>query len=121
MTDSYYESLKLEEALYQKKIRCFFSCKYDRPSNLFSKFLYNDLKKGNFNFTNNRDFSAMTFYDKAKVNLITNLFLTNKVAQNSTQSKAIPVGLYWYRRWLERVDHFDRWLYLYLQHHRNIK
>ena len=52
--------------------------------NLFSKFLYNDLKKDSFNFTNNRNFSAMTFYDKTKVNLITNLFLTNKMAQNST-------------------------------------
>jgi uncharacterized protein YihD (DUF1040 family) len=121
VADSYYGSLKLAEILHEKKIGCLFSCKSDRPANLFSKFLHNNLEKGSFNYTNNRDFSAMTYFDKAKVNLITNLFLCNKIAQNSTQKKSMPVGLYWYRRWLGGVDHFDRWLHLYLTSHRNIK
>ena len=43
------------------------------------------------------------------------------MAQNSTKNKSMPIGLYWYRRWLGGVDHFDRWFHLYLQQHRNIK
>jgi len=121
VADSYYGSLKLAEKLHEMKLGCLFSCKSDRPANLFSKLLHDDLKKGDFNYTNNKQFSAMTYFDKAKVNLITNLFLTNKIAQNSTGSKSMPLGLYWYRRWLGGVDHFDRWLHLYLQQHRNIK
>ena len=63
----------------------------------------------------------MTYFDKAKVNLITNLFLTNKIAHNSNGLKTLPLGLYWYRKQLGGVDHFDRWLHLYLSQHRNIK
>jgi len=121
VVDSYYGSLKLAEKLHKMKLGCLFSCKSDRPSNLFSNFLHQDLEKGNFNFTNNTNFSAMTYFDKAKVNLITNLFLTNKMAHNSNGLKTLPLGLYWYRKWLGGVDHFDRWLHLYLPQHRNIK
>ena len=67
VADSYYESFKLAEALHEKKIGCSLSCKSDRPSNLFSKFLHNDLEKGCFNFTNNRNFSAMTSMIKLKL------------------------------------------------------
>lgn len=121
VADSYYGSLKLAEELHSRQFGFLLSCKSDRPAYLFSKFLHEDLKKGGYNFTNNAHFSAITYFDKAKVNLISNLFLTHKEASNSTQSKSLPMGLYWYRRWLGGVDHFDRWFHLYLQPHRNIK
>jgi hypothetical protein len=121
VADSFYGGLKLAEALHEKKLGCLFSCKSDRPSYLFSKCLHNDLAKGEFQYINNRNFSAMTYYDKSKVNLVTNLFAIHKLTQNSNQSKSLPLGLYWYRKWLGAVDHFDRSLHLYLQGHRNLK
>lgn len=63
----------------------------------------------------------MTYYDKAKVNLITNLFDMGQWLRNSQNTKALPIGIYWYRKWLGNLDHFDRWLHQYLSEHRNIK
>lgn len=83
--------------------------------------LQQNLSKGEFQYINNWYFNAMTYYDKAKVNLLTNLFLMQKMVTNSTNIKSLPQGLYWYRKWLGGVDHFDSSLHLYLQHHRNIK
>ena len=40
VADSYYESLKLVEKLHEIKLGCLFSCKSDRPSNLFTNLLY---------------------------------------------------------------------------------
>jgi hypothetical protein len=40
---------------------------------------------------------------------------------NNNNSKQLPAGIYWYRKWLGGLDHFDRWIHLYLHHHRSLK
>lgn len=121
VADSYYGSLKLAEEIHKLKLGCLFSCKSDRPNKLFSDYLHKNLHKEEFSSIQNSSISAMTYYDKAKVNLITNIFNTNKTISNSENTKKLPLGIYWYRKWLGGVDHFDRWLHLYLTQHRNIK
>ena len=121
VTDSYYGSLNLALELDKYKLGCLLSCKSDRPAFLFSNHLHKDLDKGEFTSINNRHFSAMTYYDKAKVNLITNLFNTNKTINSQENNKTLPLGIYRYRKWLGGLDHFDRWLHLYLIQHKNIK
>jgi len=63
----------------------------------------------------------MTYYDKAKVNLLTNVMNFNKTILNPQTRTLLPLGICWYRKWLGGLDHFDRWLHLYLLRHRNIK
>lgn len=121
VVDSYYGSLKLAKKLHELKYGFLLSCKSDRPVFLFSDYLHNGLIKGEFSFIHNRNFAAMTYYDKAKVNLITNLFNTCQQTVNSTNTKKLPLGIYYYRKWFGGLDHFDRWLHLYLFNHRNIK
>jgi hypothetical protein len=121
VVDSYYGSLKLAQILHAKKFGVLFSCKADRPSYLFSSLLQQNLAKGEFQYINNYHFSAMTYYDKAKINLLTNLFPVQKMIHDSSGVKSLPQALYWYRKWLGGVDNFDRWLHLYMQKHRNIK
>ena len=121
VADSYYGSLNLAQQLHNMKLGCLFSCRADKPTDLFTGYLHNGLTKGNFNHINNRTFSAITYYDKAKVNLLTNVFLGNRMIYDSTKQKSLPISLYWYRKWLGGLDHFDRWLHLYLKPHRNIK
>lgn len=121
IVDSYYGSFQLVKELHLKNWGILASCKSDRPSFLFSNHLHKNLEKGSFNEINNKHFSALTYYDKAKVNLITNLFVASKIIKSRIGDKTLPKGIYFYRKWLGGVDHFDRWLHLYLQHHRNIK
>lgn len=121
VANSYYGSLKLAEDIYNLKLGYMFSCKSDRPSKLFSDHLHKDLHKGEFHSIQNTSMSTISYYNKAKVNLVTNIINTNKVIANSNNTKQIPLGIYWYRKWLGKVDYFDRWLHLYLTQHRNIK
>jgi hypothetical protein len=120
VTDSYYSSLKLAEALHSRKIGCLLSCRSDRPSHLFTNTLHHSIeKKGESAAICNRNFYAMTYYDKTKVNLISNVINLNKWI--TCNSRSLPLGICWYRKWLGGLDHFDRWLNLYLTPHRNIK
>jgi hypothetical protein len=121
VVDSYYGSLKLALELQKLNLGFLMSCKSDRPAFLFSHYLHQGLNKGEFASVQNRQFSAMTFYDKAKVNLLSNVINTNKTINNSSNSKSLPLGIYWYRKWLGGLDHFDRWLHLYLMQHRSMK
>jgi hypothetical protein len=111
----------LAEKLDAKNWGVLASCKADRPSMLFSLHLHDQLTKGTCKEINNSRFSAISYYDKAKVNLITNLFVGNKIIRNQNGNKSLPKAIYFYRKWLGGVDHFDHWLHLYLQYHRNIK
>lgn len=121
VADSYYSSLDLAIQLYQRKLGCLLSCRADRPSALWSKYIHKGLQKGQWTRAECRDFSAVSYYDKAKVNLLTNLFLGCKPIQNSNQTKQLPQALYYYRKWLGSVDHFDRQLHSYFIQHRNYK
>lgn len=121
IADSYYGSLGVVEQLNKMKWGALVSCKADRPSFLFTDKLHVDLEKGQFNSIHNRYFSALSYYDKARVNLISNFIATHRIVQNQDNTKRLPAGIYWYRKWLGGVDHFDRWLHLYMQQHRNIK
>jgi hypothetical protein len=121
VADSYYGSLQLAMKLNEMKLGCLLSCKSDRPAFLFSNYLHNGLSKGEWSYVNNRHFSAITYFDKARVNLISNVFKINKTVSSNVGNKKLPAGIYWYRNWLGGLDHFDRWLHLYLHHHRNFK
>jgi hypothetical protein len=119
--DSYYGSLSLAEALYDLKVGCLLSCKANMPSSLFTDLLHVNLKKRSWHCIDNKYFSAISVYDKAKLNLLTNLFPADRAIYNTERTTRLPWALYYYRRWLGAVDHFDRQLHLYLYPHRNIK
>lgn len=121
VADSYYGSLSLAEALHQLKVGCLLSCRANMPSFLWGNYLHIDLKKGEWHSINNKYFSALTVYDRAKINLVTNLFISDRPIYNHDHSMKLPWSLYYYRKWLGSVDHFDRQLHLYLYPHRNIK
>lgn len=120
VVDSYYGSLKLAEWLHAAQWGALLSCKADRPAFLFLSYLHKEMKKEDVYGIDNKNFSAISYYNKAKVNLITNLFDAFPFVKNQFDQN-IPKGIYEYRQYLGNVDHFDRWLHLYLQHHRNIK
>ena len=70
---------------------------------------------------NNSKFSAISYYHKAKVNLITNYFDAAKMVEDPHSKNLLPDGIYRYRQQLGSLDHFDRMLHLYLSRVRNIK
>lgn len=120
VTDSYYSSLHLAEWLHAAKWGALLSCKADRPSFLFSWSFHPGIEKYDVVSLRNRNFSALTYFDKAKVNIITNLFEGEEFVKDSND-RILPRAIYQYRQWLGNIDHFDRWIHLYLQKHRNIK
>ena len=79
------------------------------------------MDKGEWTYINNSNFSATTYSDKHKVNLLTNIFDGSKKVRVTNQNRDMPASIYWYRQWLGPIDHFDRLLHLYLWSHRNIK
>lgn len=87
VVDSYYGSLKLGEALNNKLWGALISCKADRPAMLFTNNLHEGLTKGTAHAINNYQFSAISYYDRAKLNLITNLFVANKDIYSSNSKK----------------------------------
>lgn len=89
ITDSYYSSLELTERLHKLKLGVLLSCRGNRPNWLFSNYFHLNLEKKNWNYVYNSKFSAITYYDKAKVNLITNLFKKDKVISNSDNTNTI--------------------------------
>jgi hypothetical protein len=92
------------------------------PSRLFSQHLHPLVTaKSEWKEIHNRKMSAITFWDKAKVNLITNVMHAGKSISDSTGTKTLPLALYNYRRWLGSLDHHDRQLHTYYPSHRNIK
>ena len=121
VADSYYGSYELAIELNTQNFGCFLSCRSDRPSKLFSQHLHKELIKREWNCINNSQFSAITYYDKRKVNLISILVTLSKQFQISTTEKKLSFAIYWHRKRLGSVDHFDRWMHLYLSSHRNIK
>lgn len=120
ITDSYYGSLKLIEWLHAAKWGALISCKADRPSFLFSSCFHKNIKKKDVVGADNKKFSAITYFDKAKVNIITNLFDGFPLVRNR-HNQLIPRAIQEYRSLLGSVDQFDRWLHQYLPQHRNIK
>lgn len=121
VADSYYSSLELAKKLTDRKLPCLLSCRSDRPSYLFSDYLHKKLVKGDVHYIYNSQYSAISYYDKAKVNILTNYFRADQLVYNSSQSKQLPLGIYRYREFLGPVDHFDRQLHLYYPRTRNIK
>lgn len=121
VADSYYGSANLATQLHDMGHGYLLSCKADMPSYIFSDYLHLNIKKQTWFGMNNSTMSAVTAFDKAKVNLLTNLFLGDTAIANAAGTKQIPQSLYYYRMWLGAVDHFDRQLHLYLSGHRNIK
>lgn len=119
--DSYYGSLSLAEALHNRKVGCLLSCRANMPSFLFSGWLHTNLPKRHWNCVDNKYFSVISINDKAKINLVTNLWQADKIIYNHDRTQKLPWALYYYRKWLGSVDHFDRQLHLYLYPHRNIK
>lgn len=121
VADSYYSSLSLAEELHKRKLGLLLSCRADKPSFLFTKHLHKGIKKGEVQYASNSHFSAITYYDKAKLNLLTNLFHGHKMIANTSGKKQLATAVYWYRKWLGPLDRMDRQLHLYLPQHRNIK
>jgi hypothetical protein len=119
--DSYYGGIDAAYSLHYKNLGVMMSCKANMPSRLFSQHLHTGIEKGEWRETHNKEFSALTYYDKAKINLLTNLMLAGKSIHSPTTNKVLPVALYYYRQWLGSVDHHDRQLHLYWPLHRNLK
>jgi hypothetical protein len=121
VADSFYGSLNLAEELHSRNQGCLLSCRSDRPSFLFNNFLGNKLEKKHWASIDCQKFSAITVHDKAKVNLLSNLMKTWTPLQHPKTGTSLPQGLYYYRKWLGGLDHFDGQLHLYLNSHRHIK
>ena len=119
--DSYYGSEELVKKVDQMKWGIVASCRSDRPSKLFSDFLHYKLTKGDHSCISNSKFSAITYYDKAKVNILTNMWVGDKVIKDPKTKSTLPIGIFWYRRWLGGLDQFDRYLHLYFSKNKNIK
>lgn len=114
-------SLQLAKKLHKWKQGFLLSCRADRPSELFSNDLGKNLIKHHWSAMDCKEFSAITIFNKTKVNLITNLMLTWTELQHRDTKAYLPQGLYYYRKWLGGLDHFDGRLHLYLSSHRHIK
>lgn len=119
VADSYYSSLELAEELTERKLPCILSCRADRPTGLFSSYLHSRLQKKETNYVYNSKFSAISYFDKAKVNLITNYFRADIIKK--INGFKLPIGIHQYRSLLGPLDHFDRQLHLYFPEIRNIK
>ena len=90
-------------------------------SRLFSQHFYSTLVKSEWKEVHNREMSAITFWNKAKVNLITNLMFRWKPITSKSITKVLSSALYYYRKWLGSLDHYDRQLHAYYPLHRNIR
>ena len=91
-------------------------------NSLFSQHLHPLVTaKSEWNEIHNTHMSVITFWDRTKVNLLTNVMHAGKLISNSTRTKALPMVLYHYRRWLGSLDHHDRQLHAYYPSYRNIK
>jgi len=123
IADSFYGSFDLAKELHKKKLGFLFSCKANSPAFLFTNYLHETtLQKGQWCWTSSTRFSAVTWRDKAKLNLLTNLFIAGKsVSSKSDPSKSMPIAAYYYRAWLGNIDHFDCQLHNYLYSHKHIK
>jgi hypothetical protein len=121
VADSYYGSLTLAKALQQQNVGYILSCRANTPSIVFSRYLHVGLKQHSWHIMNSRKVSAVSAYDKAKLNLLTNIFDGGIPILSSDGRKRLPQAMYFYRKWLGSVDHFDRMLHLYLFPHRNLK
>ena len=98
VADSYYGSLEAAYDLHYRKFGCLFSCKANMPSRLFSQHLHETLAKSEWKEIHNREMSAITFWNKAKVNLITNLMNGGKSMTSKSTTKVLPSALYYYYR-----------------------
>ena len=121
VADSYYGSLEAAYALHYKKLGFLFSCKKNMPSRIFSQHLHTLIQKSQWQEIHNREMSAITFWDKAKVNLLTNIMNGGKSITNSSKTLTLPASLYYYRKWLGALDHHDRQLHAYYPNHKNFK
>lgn len=121
VADSFYSSLDLAKLLHQRNVLFILSCQANRPSWLYSQFLHIQLTKGCSKEAHNRSFSAISYYDKAKVNLVTNYFQAGKMVSIPGTNKQLPEGILKYRQQLGNLDRFDRLLHLYLAGTRHIK
>jgi hypothetical protein len=97
------------------------SCKANAPSPLFSQWLHKTIKKGEVTRIENSRISAITYSDRAKLNLLTNLFSASEWIKNKSSSKQLPKGVYYYRQWLGGLDHVDKSLQMYMPQHKNLK
>ena len=75
------------------------------------------VNKSEWQEIHNREMSAVTFWDKAKVNIVTNLMNGGKTMKSESTSKTLPAALYYYRKWLGALDHHDRQLHAYYPTH----
>lgn len=121
VADSYYGSLAAAYDLHYAKKGFILSCKSNQPSRLFSQYLHTMVAKSEWAEVHNREMSATTFWDKAKVNILTNLMNGGKAMKSNSATKVLPAALFYYRKWLGSVDHHDRQLHAYYPMHRNIK
>ena len=121
LMDSYYGSYGLAKFLASKNIRFLMSCQANQPSNLFSTFLHKTLQKGEWRWSFNAKLNAVSFFDRAKVNILTNLFHSEKMVFNTLRNQKIPSGIYYYHQHLGPIDHFDRLLHLYYPHRCSIR
>lgn len=53
--------------------------------------------------------------------MLINLWKSDSIVIDPDTQKKFPKGIYYYRKWLGSVDHYDRWLNLYFNDHRKMK
>ena len=80
----------------------------NQPFQLFSQHLYTMVAKFEWKEIHNRKVSATPFWDKAKVNIFTNLMNGGKSMKSNLKVKVLPAALYYYRKWLDSVNYHDR-------------
>jgi len=86
--DCYYGSLLLAQELDKNNLKFVLCCKSDRPSVLFSKKLHCQLKKGSWNYGLWEDkLLAISFWDSAKCNFISNCFSVSNTEKPSLIEK----------------------------------
>lgn len=115
--DAFYGSEDAAKLLDENGIRYIFSCRKDRPSDLWT---YLRARKGREPFyaiTCQR--TAMVWKDKGFVNFLCNFLGSSKYVEQN--NKQLPEIAYWYRQHMGHVDQLDQQINVYLPKWRSTK
>ena len=120
--DSYYGSYGLARKLSKQGHRFTLACQANRPAWLFSGYLMQGLKRGEWKsiYNPSKDMTALSFYDNGKCNFISNIFSGEGIITTS-KGKIIPKIVSDYRQSYGFVDRSDSFHLKYLFPHRRRK
>ena len=100
VADSYYGSLEACLMLNSKKFGCLFEVvKLTYHRDCFQKHLHQELKKREWQYTQNKNVVALSYFDKSKVNILPNFIQIENKVENKQRTSTLPLGIACYRLW----------------------